>query len=106
VVASADHRWCRAIADWGNSPAKDNAQRVADMTRLMPYVDLVSAKGVEFDATNRHISYDPAQLVRAAEAGGYRGLYSVELYGPKAPADSVAAARHMIETVMTNLRRT
>ena len=104
VVAGADHRWCRAIADWGNSPATDDAQRVADMTRLMPYVDLVSAKGVAFDPANRHIAYDVAKLVQAAEAGGYRGLYSIELYGPTAPQDSVAAARQMIDTVSANLR--
>jgi sugar phosphate isomerase/epimerase len=92
---------CRGIVDWGNSPAKTDAERVADCQKMMPYVDLVSAKGNVFDENYRHTAYDQAALVRAEEAWGYRGLYSIDLADTK---DPVLASRSMIATIQGNLR--
>jgi sugar phosphate isomerase/epimerase len=104
VVSGVDDPWCRAIADWGNSPAADDAERIRDIGRLMPFTYLVSAKSVEFDTVGNHVTFDQAKLVQAAEASGYRGTYSIELYGPKPPPDPVAAARHVASTIAANLR--
>jgi sugar phosphate isomerase/epimerase len=104
IIKGVNSPNCRGIVDWGNSPATDDAGRVADIQRMMPYVDLVSAKGVDFDENNRHISFDQAALVRAAEAGGYRGLYSVDLFANPEPKDPVGAARTMVATIQDNLR--
>lgn len=103
LVRSVNDPWCRAIADWGNSPAPNDSGRVADIARLMPYTALVSAKGIRFDQVGVHQSYDQAALVKSAEQSGFRGIYSVELYGPP-PADSVAAARNVIRTIADNLK--
>ena len=77
---------CGAITDWGNSPATTIEERVADMQKLMPYLSLVSAKELEFDANNNHMSYDVVPLIKATEASGYRGIYSIEFYTDKNPA--------------------
>lgn len=105
VVREVDHPYCRAIVDWGNSSAADDDARAADIQILMPYVELVSAKGIEFDADGRHMSFDQARLVQAAETGGFRGMYSVDLYSERAPKDSVGAAASMIRTISEGLAR-
>lgn len=103
LVRAVNDPWCRAIADWGNSPAKDDAGRVADIARLMPYVELVSAKGQAFDDAGRHLSYDQAALVKSAESGGFEGIYSVELWGAP-PADTVVAVHSVLRTIVENLK--
>ncbi len=50
------------------------------MQKLMPYLSLVSAKELDFDANNNHTSYDVVPLIKATEASGYRGIYSIEFY--------------------------
>lgn len=104
LVRGVNDPWCRAIADWGNSPAQNDADRVADIARLMPYVELVSAKGKEFDAAGKHLSYDQAALVKSAEAGGFQGIYSVELWGTP-PTDNLVAVQGVIRTILDNLRK-
>ena len=51
---------CRAICDWGNSP--NNEGRVAALSKLFPYLELVSAKELDFDE---------ACVVLANSARGY-----------------------------------
>ncbi len=101
VIKGVNSPNCRGIVDWGNSPAKTDAERVADCQKMMPYVDLVSAKGNAFDENYRHTAYDQAALVRAEEVFGYRGRYSIDLADTK---DPVLAARAMIATIQSNLR--
>jgi sugar phosphate isomerase/epimerase len=96
---------CGAITDWGNSSAKDIEQRVADMQKLMPYLALVSAKELDFDANNNHTSYDVVPLIRATEASGYRGIYSIEFYTDKnPPSDPVVAAKKMMAAIAANIK--
>lgn len=95
---------CGAITDWGNSPATTIEERVADMQKLMPYLTLVSAKELEFDANNKHVSYDVVPLIKATEASGFRGIYSIEFYSDKnQPPDPVAAARTMMAAIAANI---
>jgi sugar phosphate isomerase/epimerase len=96
---------CGAITDWGNSPATTIEGRIADMQKLMPYLSLVSAKELEFDADNNHTSYDVVPLIKATEASGYRGIYSIEFYTDKnPPSDPVAAAKKMMAALAANIR--
>ncbi len=105
LLKAVDDPNCRAITDWGNSKATDIDQRVADMQKLMPYLALVSAKELDFDANNNHTSYDVVPLIKATEASGYRGIYSIEFYTDKnPPPDPVVAARKMMTAIAANIR--
>jgi hypothetical protein len=75
------------------------------MKKLMPYLALVSAKELDFDANNNHTSYDVVPLIKATEASGYRGIYSIEFYSEKnPPPDPVAAAKTMMAAIAANIR--
>jgi L-ribulose-5-phosphate 3-epimerase len=109
VVAIYDrvkHRRCKMAADWGNSAAKDTEARIADLSAMFSGLGFVSAKGTRFDAEYRHLPYDISAIVRATEASGYRGIYSVELFafGKDMPEDPVRAVKSMIDTIAANLR--
>jgi sugar phosphate isomerase/epimerase len=94
---------CRVISDWGNTPSGSPEARVAGLSKLFPYLELVSAKELDFDEQNRHINYDVVPLIKATEASGYRGLYSIEFYG-RPPKDTVAAAKDMIQALAANIK--
>src|SRR5262245_56538875 len=95
---------CRVISDWGNTPSTSPADRVAGLSKLFPYLELVSAKELDFDEENRHVSYDIVPLVKATEASGFRGIYSIEFYSDKPPRDVVAAVKDEMQTIAANLR--
>ena len=101
VIKAVNNPYCRAICDWGNSP-KDEG-RVAALGKLFPYLELVSAKKLDFDENNRHINYDVVPIIKATEASGYRGIYSIEFYG-KPPKDVVAAARDSLKELAANIK--
>lgn len=106
LLKAVDHPWCRAIADWGNSVADSPAQRLADVEKLFPWLELVSAKGLHFGADGRHLEYDIGTFTRATEASGYRGLYSIELFTlANPPPDPVAAANDMVLEIAPHLKR-
>jgi len=98
LVRAVDHPFCRIEVDWGAwSPPGD---RYADIRSAMPLVHMVSAKGELFDeATYAHTSFDIARLVREAEATGFRGVYSIELFATPAPKDTDRAVRSFIKTI-------
>ena len=94
-----------AIVDWGITEATTLEDRIADISKLFPYIDIVSAKGMHFDKDNKHVEYPIEPLVRASEAAGFRGVYSVELYAePDYPADTVAAAKGMVAAIASSLK--
>lgn len=100
LLKAVDHPFCRGIIDWGNSDASTPDGRIADLSKLLPWVELVSAKGLHFDANYGHIDYPIAPLVKSAEAAGYKGIYSIELYAePNPPADTDAAVASMIREI-------
>lgn len=106
VVRAVDHRFCRALPDWGNSPGDTTAARIASLAPLAPLAALVSAKGKTFDETTwTHLDYDVAALTEAVARSGYGGIYSVELYAVPGPSDPVAAVRSMIAGVREGIRR-
>jgi sugar phosphate isomerase/epimerase len=104
LLKAVNHPFCRAIIDWGNSAAITPEARLADLSQLFPYVDLVSAKGLRFDADYNHIDYPVSAIVRATEASGYKGIYSVELYSePNPPADTDRAVASMVTAIANAL---
>jgi L-ribulose-5-phosphate 3-epimerase len=104
IVAAVDHPMCRSIIDFGNTPAQTTDDRIADISRLFPTLQMVSAKGVDFDESFDHVSYDIGALVRATEASGFRGIYSVELYTSNAPPpEPIRAARTVKREILANL---
>jgi sugar phosphate isomerase/epimerase len=100
IIKAVNDPYCRAICDWGNSPS--NEGRVAALGKLFPYLELVSAKELDFDENNKHVNYDVVPIIKATEASGYKGIYSIEFYG-KPPKDTVAAARDMIKALSANI---
>jgi hypothetical protein len=75
------------------------------MQKLMPYLSLVSAKELDFDANNNHTSYDVVPLIKATEASGFRGIYSIEFYTVKnPPPDPVVAAKKMMAAIAANIK--
>lgn len=106
IVRTVDHRFCRAAADWGNSPGANTAERIASLAPLAELTALVSAKGKVFDETTwSHADYDVAAMTEAFERAGYAGVYSVELYAVPGPSDPVAAIRSMISQVQLGMTR-
>lgn len=106
IYERVGHRRCKMAADWGNSAAKDTKARIADLRAMFPGLGLVSAKGTRFDGEYRHIPYDIGAIVRATEASGYRGIYSVELFafGKDMPEDPIRAVKSMIGAITANLQ--
>ena len=100
IIKTVNDPYCRAICDWGNSPK--NEGRVTALSKLFPVLELVSAKELDFDENNRHVNYDVVPIIKATEASGYKGIYSIEFYG-KPPKDTVAAARDMIKALSENI---
>ena len=103
VIKAVNDPYCRAICDWGNSP--NNEGRVAALSKLFPFLELVSAKELDFDENNKHVNYDVVPIIKATEASGYKGIYSIEFYG-KPPKDTVAAAKDMIAALSANIKNT
>jgi sugar phosphate isomerase/epimerase len=105
VVKTVNDPFCRVISDWGNTPMASSAAQVEGLRKLFPYLELVSAKELDFDEQNRHVNYDVVPLIKATEASGYKGIYSIEFYG-KPPKDTVAAAKDMITALVANIQNT
>jgi sugar phosphate isomerase/epimerase len=106
LVKAVNDPFCRVISDWGNTPSTSPADRVAGLSKLLPYLELVSAKNLDFDDQNKHVSYDVVPLIKATEASGFRGIYSIEFYSDRPPRDVVAAAKDMMQAIAANLART
>jgi sugar phosphate isomerase/epimerase len=104
IVKTVNDPNCRMICDWGNTPARTNTERIPVLSKIFPYLDLVSAKELDFDEQNRHISYDIVPIVKATEESGFRGIYSIEFYTVKSPPrDPVAAAKTMMQVIAANI---
>ena len=105
ILKAVNHPFCRGLIDWGNSEATTPEGRVADLSKLFPFVELVSAKGLHFDPAYNHIDYPIGPIVAATEASGYKGVYSVELYAePNPPTDTTAAVASMIKAMLPELK--
>jgi type 1 glutamine amidotransferase/sugar phosphate isomerase/epimerase len=106
IVKAVNSPWCRSLPDFGNMPAEFTAeQRTGFLSQILPFAHLISAKGMDFDTGCRHTSYDIGACVRAAEAAGFRGIYSVELWAPKyIPPDPIRAVKTVVETIRRNLK--
>lgn len=105
IVKAVDSPWCRALPDFGNMPGEVTMdQRIAFLSSMFPLADLISAKAMEFDKNYRHITYDLGACVRAAEAGGFKGIYSVECWAPNYfPPDPFRAVTSAAREIGSNL---
>lgn len=103
LVRAVDHPFVKAEPDWGAwVPPGD---RYEAMRAAMAVAHIVSAKGQLFDPeTYAHTTFDVARLVREAEATGFKGVYSIELYNTPAPADTDRAVDWMIRTITGEMR--
>lgn len=102
LVQAVNHPFVKAEPDWGAwAPPGD---RYEAMASAMAMTHIVSAKGLVFDPeTYAHTSFDAARLVRDAEATGFKGVYSIELYNNPAPADTDRAVASYIKTITGEL---
>ena len=105
IVKAVKDPNCRMICDWGNTPATTNPERVSALSKIFPYLELVSAKELDFDSQNRHTSYDIVPIIKATEDSGFRGIYSIEFYTEKSPPpDPVIAAKNMIQVLAASIK--
>lgn len=106
LVSAVASPWCRSLPDFGNLPAGTSlTDRIAFLQRILPFAALVSAKGMEFDADYRHLSYDVGACVRASEAAGFTGIYSIELWAPNyTPPDPFRAVRAVSGEISRHLQ--
>lgn len=104
IIKRVDDPFCRAVSDWGLVQAASSTARVEALAPMFPLLEFVSAKAVDFDEQNRHVSYDIVPIIKATEASGYRGIYSIEIWGDRQPVNVVAAAKDMMQTVARNIR--
>ncbi|MBW3629947.1 MAG: sugar phosphate isomerase/epimerase [Gemmatimonadetes bacterium] len=105
IVKHVNSRWVRSYPDFGNMPHDSTARQIAFLNTILPWAHMISAKAEVFDASYRHTSFDIAPLVDAAEAGGFRGVYSIELWTARTPpADPVRATRVVMDTIESRLR--
>jgi len=90
------------LADFGNYP--DDIDRYEALKMIAPYTLLVSAKTHAYDEDYNHISFDFNKCVQIMEAGGFRGIYSLEQWenGPL-NYDFEKIVDWMTEHVMANL---
>ena len=102
IVKAVNHPNCRVLCDWGNSDLSD---RLAGLRKLFPNLELVSAKELDFDDTNKHVSYDIVPIIKATEASGFRGIYSIEFYSDRPPKDVVGAAKDEMQAIAANLSK-
>ena len=105
VNPEALRQWCRTLPDFGNMPADFTLQQRNEyLEKLYPYAYLISAKGMYFDEQGKHLTYDIGACVRAAEASGFKGIYSAEQWSPKPIAiDALTATRSIIQEIVQNL---
>ena len=90
------------LADFGNYP--DDIDRFEALKMIAPYTLLVSAKTHAYDEDYNHISFDFDKCVQIMEAGGFRGIYSLEQWenGPL-DYDFEKIVDWMTEHVIANL---
>ncbi len=106
ILQAVNHPNCRGLADYGNTPAGSIDVRIAGLAKLFPYISFVSAKGTGYNDQMEHTDYDFAALVRATEASGYRGIYSIEMYpmgNSQPPADPIRAGNWMKDQLLANI---
>lgn len=105
LIEYVDSPYCRTLPDFGNLPADCSwEQRAVFLKKLLPFAELISAKGRVFDDDYRHVSYDVGACVRLAESCGFRGIYSVELWDQDyQPADPLKAVQAIIADVAAAL---
>ncbi len=105
IVRAVNSPWCRSLPDFGNLPAGVTpAERVAFLNQILPFADLISAKGMRFNAAYEHVSYDLAPCVQAAKQAGFKGIYSIEVWTPTdPPADPLRAVRSVADVIRRQL---
>lgn len=103
LLGMVKHDNVGGLLDWGNSDAATLDQRLSDFGLMFPYLSLVSAKGLHFDAAGQPVEYPFAPIVRATERAGYRGLYSIELYVEEDFPEPIGAAKSMIGVIANEI---
>lgn len=104
LLQVVDHPNFRTILDWGNIPGADTGSVIDGVRQLAPWLHLVSAKATSFTPDYVVANYDVPVIVRETERNGFRGLYSIELWGLPDEVDRVRAIRSMNSEIAANLR--
>lgn len=106
LIEGVNDPQCRLILDWGNTHFDSMDARLTEFRKAYPYMEMETAKGSNFDKSYRLTDYDPTPIIRATEASGFRGIYSIELYSAdNPPADPVRASRVILSSLIVNMRR-
>ena len=89
------------IADFGNYTKE--VDRYSALKQIAPHTKLVSAKSTNFDESYKHVSYDFVKCVNILESAGYKGIYSLEQWGPKKEYDYERIVDWMITLIKENI---
>jgi hypothetical protein len=105
VLKPVNHPFLPRHRRLGFATATMPESRLAEHSSMSSYIDLVSAKGLHFDAAYNHVEYPIAHIVAATEAAGFKGVYSIELYQePDPPADTDAAIASTIRAIAPGVK--
>lgn len=107
LAGRVEHPSFALLADCGNIVAATDAERIAALSSMLPKAALVSVKATGLTDERGEAAYDIGATVRAAEAAGYTGPYSIELfsYFLEMPADPVTEVRRLAVEIAANLIR-
>ncbi len=90
------------LADFGNYPEPIDMYKALEL--IAPYTLLVSAKTHGYDENYEHTGFDFDRCVRIMEAGGFKGIYSLEQWENDLPDyDYERIVDWMIEHLKANL---
>jgi len=90
------------LPDFGNYPVETLWDSLA---KILPYAYVVSAKGVDFDANGKHLSYDFDRCIQMCERSGFKGIYLVEQWSRKEQdLDYERIADWLLQRVRENIR--
>lgn len=103
LISEVEDPNIRILADYANW--KPDANIYAALRKVYPKTHLISAKTKEFNAENKHTSYDFNRCTRIAEESGFKGIYSAEQWAAKNnPSDFEKIAHWMIRRLKENIK--
>ncbi len=79
-------------------------QRKVFPAKFYPYAHSIATKGMDFDEAGNHTTYDLEALIRHARDLGFKGIYSVENWGPRPiQCNDYTAIRTILRAVLNNI---
>jgi sugar phosphate isomerase/epimerase len=103
LLEEAGPRNIYTLPDFGNYPPETMMESLA---KIMPRAWVVSAKTVDFNEQDEHLSYDFDRCLQLCESAGFKGMYLVEQWSRKEqPIDAEKIADWMLQRTRAYLQK-